>query len=148
VNIRMHAIAAGVALAFAASVPAQAQKTLSEQTQESAMKQIAEEHKAATDRCATLRDNALDICKADADGRRKVAEAQLKLQQSNSSENLRALARQQANAQYVLENQRCDSLQGEASKACQQQAQMNRDKAEAAIQADRERPSSSGSGQR
>ena len=54
---------------------------------------------------------------------------------------------------YLVEGQPgvsvgCDNLQGEASKACQKQAQMNRDKAEAAIQDDRERSGSAGSGRR
>jgi hypothetical protein len=149
VSPRMHFIAAAVAAAFAASGYAQTgQKTLSEQTQESAARQIEAEHKAALDRCATLRDNAVDVCRAEADGRRRVAEARLQLERRNTSENLQGLARAQANAQYRVENERCDNLQGEASKACQKQAQMNRDKAEAAIQDDREQSGSAGSGQR
>jgi hypothetical protein len=149
VSHRMHLIAGGAALAIAATAYAQTgQRTLSEQTQESAARQIEAEHKAALDRCATLRDNAVDVCRAEADGRRRVAEARLQLERRNTSENLQGLARAQANAQYRVENERCDNLQGEASKACQKQAQMNRDKAEAAIQDDRERSGSAGSGRR
>lgn len=141
----MPAVTAATVLVLAAG-PALAQGSLSEQTQESAMRQIEAEHKAAAGRCAMLRGNDVDVCRAEADGRRKVAEAQLRMQRSNSSENLRALARAQANAQYGVENERCDALQGEASRACQRQAQMNRAKAEAAIQADRDRSASTGSG--
>jgi hypothetical protein len=145
----MPFIAAAAALAFAAGGYAQTgQRTLSEQTVESAARQIEAEHKAALARCATLRDNAVDLCRAEADGRRSVSEARLRLERRNTSENLQDLARAQANAQYRVENERCDNQQGEASKACQRQAQMNRDKAEAAIQEDRERSGSAGSGRR
>jgi hypothetical protein len=142
-----YGLFAGAALALAAGLPAQAaQSALSEYEQRSAMKQIEEEHKAATGRCATLRDDAERVCRAEADGRRNTAQAQLKLQQSGTAERRRDLARAQADAQYGIESRRCDERDGVARAACQRQAKMNFERAMAAIRADRERSSSTGSG--
>jgi hypothetical protein len=146
---RLYGIAVGAALALGAGVSAQAaQSALSEYEWKSAVKQITEQHKAATGRCATLRDNDQRVCQAEADGRREVALAQLQLRRDNTGENLRNLARVQASAQYRLEMARCYGGYNDARNACQRQAQTNLALAFAVIRTDEEMSSAVGAGRR
>jgi hypothetical protein len=143
-KLSMHSIAAAVALAFAFS--AQAAQESRTDTRD-AQQRINQEHRAAMDRCKGMSGNAEDVCKAEADGKKKVAEAELKLQRDNTAENRRNVAETKAKAQYEVEKQRCDDLKGDAKNACQNQAQANRDRAMASARGQtQDRPSSPGAG--
>ena len=142
-----YGIAAASALVLSVGIAAQAaESALSEYEWRSATTQIAEQHKVALGRCATMRDNARNVCQAEADGRREVALAQLQLRRDNTGENLRNLARVQASAQYRLEAARCNDRYDEARNACQRLAQMNLARAMAVIRTDQEMEQSSAVG--
>jgi hypothetical protein len=146
-----YGIAAASALVLGVGIAAQAaESALSEYERRSATTQIAEQHKVAMGRCATLRDNARNVCQAEADGRREVALAHLQLRRDSSGESLRSLARVQASAQYRVEAARCNDRYDEARSACQRLAQMNLARAMAVIRTDQEmeRSSAVGAGRR
>ncbi len=134
-RLSMQAIAASVTLALASSVYAQtapqgsAPQMRAESSQDSARKRIDAEHKAAKDRCKPMKGNAQDICEAEADGRKNVAQAELKLAQKNTPENQRDLQAAKAKAAYNVEKERCDDLKGDAKDACQKRAKQARDNA-------------------
>jgi hypothetical protein len=90
---------------------------------------IKQEHQAAMEKCNALKDNAKDICKAEADGRRKIAEAELKAQQNNTPKNQLELAETKAKAEYEVAKQKCDDEVGDKKNACQKGARAARDQA-------------------
>lgn len=150
-KFREYRIVAAAALVLGVGMAAQAaESALSEYERKSAVKQIAEQHQAARDRCATLRDNDQRVCQVEADGRREVALAQLQLRRANTGENLRNLARVRASAQYRIEAARCDHRYDEARSACQRQAQTNLARAFDVIRTDEqmEKSSAVGAGRR
>jgi len=150
-KFREYGIAAASALVLGIGIAAQAaESALSEYERKSALKQIAEQHKAATDRCTTLRDSARSVCQAEADGRGEVALAQLQLRRDDSGESLRNLARVQASAQYWIELARCYDRQDQAKSTCQRQAQTNLARAFDVIRTDEqmEKSSAVGAGRR
>lgn len=136
-----------VALAVAAG-PASwaAESALSRFERQSEQKEIRQRYQAEMTRCEPMRGNDLNVCRAAADARREVAEAQLALRAENTGENLRQLARVQAKAQYRLETALCDSRHGEAREACRRAAYMNLARYMALIKKDEEMESSSAVG--
>jgi hypothetical protein len=74
-----------------------------------------------------MKDNAKEICKAEADGRKTVAEAEAKVQQRGTPKNQLELAEAKAEAQYNVEKAKCGDQVGDAKKACEQVAKASRD---------------------
>lgn len=134
-RLSIHTIAAVTALAFAGGAyaqtapPGSSPQKRAESAEDAARKRIDAEHKAAVNSCKPMKGNAQDICKAEADGKKNVARAELKLAQKNTPENQRDLAQAKAKAMYNVEKERCDELKGDAKNACQKQAQQARDSA-------------------
>ena len=87
---RLCAIAASVLLAFSAQAQQQQdtqsqqqpqqQKQAQQDPQKQQEQQINEQHRAALEKCNGMKDNAKDICKAEAKGKEKVAKAELDAQ--------------------------------------------------------------------
>ena len=71
--------------------------------------------------CARLKDNALEICKLQAEGRQKVARAELEAQRKPGPDSEQAVKRAQAEADYRIARQRC-STAGARKDACIDQA--------------------------
>src|SRR5687767_7299791 len=83
-KLSMQTMAVAVALAFAGSAYAQQPTTPQPRDRapaanESPEKRIDREHEAARDACKPLKGNAQDVCKKEADGKKKIAQAELKL---------------------------------------------------------------------
>jgi hypothetical protein len=150
-------VVASLALALAASAqaqspagsPGQAQQgdaTLSRQPQQPAgppsqgqqspKQQIEQQHKAAIQKCNALKENAKDICKAEADGQQKVAEAQAKVTERDTPKNRLDLDKAKAEAEYKVAKERCDDQVGDAKRACTKQAKAARDSAVAQAEKD------------
>ena len=136
-KLSMQTMAVAVALAFAGS--AYAQQPTSPQPRdrapaanESPEKRIDREHEAARDACKPLKGNAQDVCKKEADGKQKIAKAELKLQKKDTPENRKELAETKAKAEYDVAMERCEDQKGDAKNACQRDARTKRDSAMAA----------------
>lgn len=82
---------------------------------------------ARPENCDGLKDNARDICKAEADARRRIGEAEAKVQGRDSPKHQYELAEVKAKAQYEVDRQRCDDLVGNAKDLCQREAKAIRD---------------------
>lgn len=120
-----NVIAASIALLFAAS--AYAQSSGSSSGQAMSKQEIDQQHKAAMEKCDGMKDNAKDICKAEADGQRKIAEAQAKVSERDTPKNRLELSEAKAEATYKVAKERCDDQVGDAKSACEKQAKASRD---------------------
>jgi hypothetical protein len=97
------------------------------------------------EKCNGMKDNAKDICKAEADGQKKTAEAQAKVTESDTPKNRFDLEQAKAEAQYKVANARCNDQVGDAKKACQQEAKATQDLAIAQAKKQSQTQTSSGS---
>ena len=139
-KLSMTSMAMAVALAFAGNVYAQQTTTPQPRDRaaanESAEKRIDREHEAAKDACKPLKGNAQDVCKKEADAKKKIAMAELKVQKKDTPENRKDLAETKAKAEYEVAMERCEDQKGDAKQACQREAKSKRDSAMAAAKGD------------
>ena len=105
-----------------------------------------EEHKAAKDKieadykmdkakCDAMKDNAKDVCQKEAEGKEKVAKAELAQQFKPSDSTARKVEEQKVEAAYGVAKEKCDDLQGDAKNACQKQAKAEESKGKADLRA-------------
>src|SRR5690349_17262292 len=141
-NTAFVAIAASLALTVAANGHAQSSAGTPATTPDGAQsqapagappgqpaskQQIGQTHKAAMQKCNGLQENAKDICKAEADGQKKIAEAEARLAGHDSPKNRFELEKVRAEAAYKVAKEKCDDEIGDAKKACVKQAKATQD---------------------
>lgn len=79
---------------------------------------ISADYKAGRDKCAALKDNAKDICTAEAKGTEKTAKAGLEAQYKPSPRNDEKLSLAKADAAYDVAKEKCDDLKGNDKDVC------------------------------
>lgn len=79
--------------------------------------------------CDSVTGNAKDICKAQATGAEKVAQARLKAQHSGKQADKDAAVEAGIDARHKIAKERCDDLQGNQKDVCEKQAKAEHDKA-------------------
>jgi hypothetical protein len=92
---------------------------------------IAAEHKADKASCDRLAGNAKDICSDEADGKEKVANAELQYRRTGSASDRGKLAEAKAEATYEVAKEKCDDASGNSKDVCMKEAQAAKVKAEA-----------------
>ena len=112
-------IAISLGLAFSVSAIAQ---TLSQEQYKSAREQIAAQFRSATSACDSFAGNAKDICKAEASGNDKVANAQLDARYQPSAESTLKWRNAQADANRSAAKERCDDKAGNVKDVCLKEA--------------------------
>jgi hypothetical protein len=144
-TMKLTTIAFAVAFAFATAAQAQttqsqpkrdmADKPRTEQSSERKMRNQEEERieqqaKADKAKCDGMKDNAKDICMAEAKGKEKVAKAELDAKHAKDKTRAERKVRDaKAEATYEVAKQKCDDQKGEAKDACMKQARVERDRA-------------------
>jgi hypothetical protein len=156
-KLSMQTMAMAVALVFAGSAYAQQPTTPQPRDRapaasdraapanETPEKRIEREHKAAMDACKPLKGNAQDVCKKEADGKQKIAKAELKVQKKDTPENRKDLAETKAKAEYDVAMERCEDQKGDGKQACQREAKSKRDTAMAAAKGESRASTGAGS---
>lgn len=89
---------------------------------DAAKDQAKTEYKAADDKCGSLSGNAKDICKAEAKGNRKKAEAKAEADYKNTPKARRDAAIAAADADYDVAKERCDDKAGNDKDVCVKEA--------------------------
>jgi hypothetical protein len=163
-NLKLTGITLSVAFAFATAAQAQmtpsqtgktdakpssAQADPARDARKAEDQRIEAEYKAAREKCNSMKDNAKDICVAEAKGKQNVAKAELDAKQAKDpTKAQRKVDEAKAEAAYEVAKQKCDDQKGEAKDACMKQARVERDKlkgkAEKTADAKQEGTSSSG----
>jgi hypothetical protein len=83
---------------------------------------IAAEHDTARARCKPLEGNERDLCKARADGARRIARAELDAQHKPGPKSAEAVVMARAETEHALAAQRCDALKGNPREVCRKDA--------------------------
>ena len=121
-----------LALALAALLclgSAQAATNFSKATYQGAKADIKAAYKTDRAACASLSDNAKDVCIEQAKAGEKVALAQLEANYSGSPKDEVKLHTAQYEARYAVAKEKCDDLSGQPKDVCVQEAKTTRDKA-------------------
>jgi len=79
-------------------------------------------YKADKEACERFRDNAKDICQAEAKGRERVANAEVAYRESGSESDRMKVAETKANADYEVAKERCDDRPRDAQDLCKKDA--------------------------
>ena len=108
---------------------AQAATNFSQATYKGAKAEIKAGYKADKASCASLSDNAKDVCVEQAKAGEKVALAQLEANYSGNPKDEAKLHTAQYEARYAVAKEKCDDLSGNAKDVCVQEAKTTRDKA-------------------
>lgn len=116
-NITMITLA--VAAVFSTGAMAQ---NISNNDYKAGKDKISVEHKSAKAGCASLSSNAKDICIAQADGKNKVALAELQVSYTPSVKTRYEVRIAQAEADYAVAKERCDDQAGNAKDVCVKEA--------------------------
>lgn len=123
------AIAVAIGLTF--SVGAMAQ-SISKKDFKTSMHSIETEHKSDKTNCKSLSGNANDICMAEANGKEKVAKADLNARNKNTNEARYEALVAKAEADYSVAKEKCDDQAGNVKDVCLKEAKA----AEVAAKAD------------
>jgi hypothetical protein len=100
-----------------------------------AKEKIEADYKVDKAKCDTLKDNAKDVCQKEAEGKEKVAKAELDQQYKPSDAHARKVREQKVEAAYEVAKEKCDDLKGDAKDACQKQAKAEEAKGKADLRA-------------
>lgn len=120
-----------VALCCAGAAQAQTAATMSGTEYGAAKDRIQADYKADRAACDKLNANAKDICVAEAKGKEKVAEAELKYQRSGKADDANKVQMVKADAAYDVAKERCDDMKGNDKDVCVKEAKANEAKAKA-----------------
>ena len=112
-----------LAISFAWAGGAQAMTKDEYKTQKD---RIEADYKAGRAKCSTMKDNARDICQAEAKATEKVARAELEAQYKPSARNEQKIKDAKADAAYDVAKDKCDELKGDAKNTCVKDAKAAR----------------------
>jgi hypothetical protein len=110
----------------------QAPKAATGGADKAAHDKIEEQAKADKKACEALKDNAKDVCQAEAKAKEKIAKAELQYQKDPSERNRVKLAEMKAEGNYEVAKEKCDDKSGNDREACRKEAKA----AETAAKAD------------
>jgi hypothetical protein len=118
----LNCVAAALALQYGIAV--MAEDKVVEATFDAQITRAAADYKVAMAKCAALDGNPQDICEADAQKTRELAEGTAKANHEGTAE-ARAEARKKgADAELALAKQKCDQLTGNEQDVCVKEAQL------------------------
>jgi len=90
-------------------------------------------YKGEREACATLKDNAKDVCVEQVKARDKVSAAQLTYNYTGSAKDERNVYQARYEAAYSVAKEMCDDSKGPAKDLCVREAKTTRDKAKANV---------------
>lgn len=102
-----------------------------------AKERISAEHKADKAACDRLAGNAKDVCQDEADGKEKIAKAELEYQRTGKAKDAEKLADVKAEAAYEVAKERCDDRSGNDKDVCVKEAKAAETRAKADAKAAR-----------
>jgi hypothetical protein len=131
-QLKASALAALLAFACAGSAVAAMDKAAMKAEKE----RIADQYKSSKAACASMKDNAKDICMAEAKGAEKVAKADLAARDKGTPKAQYNLSVAKADAAYKVAKEKCDDLAGNPKSVCIKDAKAAHTSAKATAKAD------------
>ena len=96
---------------------------------------IEADAKAAKEKCKALKDNAKDICQAEAKANEKLAKKELDYKNKPTDKNKTDWEKMKVEAAYEVAKEKCEDLKGADIVSCKKDAKVAKDKAMAAARA-------------
>src|SRR5688572_13507234 len=90
---------------------------------------IEADAKSAKERCKSMKDNAKDICQAEAKATEKVAKKELDYKKNPNDKNAQDVAKVKAEAAYEVAKEKCEDQKGAEMASCKKNAKADKDKA-------------------
>lgn len=118
-ELNMNVITLAIGLAFGTSAMAQG---IARHEYTAARDRIAAEYKADKAACASLSGNPNDICMAKAEGKKKVAKAELEVTNNPTRKTRYQANIAKADAEYAVAKEQCDDKAGNAKDICLKEA--------------------------
>jgi hypothetical protein len=118
-KLNISTIALAITLAFSTAAMAEG---MTKDAYKADKERISAEYKTAKAACKSLSGNAGDICKAEAKGKEKVAEAELEASYKPTSDHRYQARIAKAEADYAVASEKCDDLAGNAKDVCVKEA--------------------------
>ena len=88
--------------------------------------------KAAKEACKGMKDNAKDICQAEAKAKEKVAKKELDFKKNPNDKNAQDLEKMKVEAAYEVAKEKCEDLKGADMASCKKNAKAEKDRGMAA----------------
>jgi len=93
---------------------------------------IEADAKAAKEKCKSMKDNARDICQAQAKATEKVAKKELDYKKNPNDKNKQDIEKMKAEAAYEVAKEKCEDQKGAEMASCKKAAKAEKDRAMAA----------------
>ena len=90
---------------------------------------IEAEAKAAKAKCKDMKDNAKDVCQAEAKANEKIAKKELDYKKNPNDKNMRDLEKIKVEGAYEVAKEKCEDQKGAAIVSCKSEAKASYDKA-------------------
>jgi hypothetical protein len=135
--MKLTVIAALVAALGAGSAAFAAKDLMTRDAYKAEKDRIEAEYQAAKEACNKLSGNAEDVCKAEARGNQRIAEADLDAKNTGTAKARSDARVARADAAYAVAKEKCDDLAGNAKDVCVKEAKAAETKAKADAKADR-----------
>lgn len=129
--MKNHLIAIAAALCTSFAGGAFAADAMSKDAYKAAKDKIEAQAKDAKKACASMKDNARDICQAEAKAREKIAKAELDAQNRPDARSDAKVKQVKAEGEYEVAKEKCEDLQGGAIATCKKDAKTAYDKVKA-----------------
>ena len=118
-NIKLTAISAAICLVSSSGLMAQ---SMSKDDYKAAENRIMDEYRSDKSACESLSDNKKDICRAEAKGKVKVAEAELESLYEPSAKHYYKALVARAEANFAIADEKCDEKTGNDKDVCVKEA--------------------------
>ena len=93
--------------------------------------------KAAKEKCKALKDNAKDICQAEAKANEKIAKKDLDYKKNPNDKNRMDLEKMKVEGSYEVAKEKCEDQKGAEMMSCKKAAKADKDKSLADLKANR-----------
>ena len=126
-----HLVAFTLTLATAFAGSALAADGMEKGAYKSAKDKIEEQAKADKKACTSMKDNAKDVCEAEAKAKEKIAKAELDAQNKPGAKADEKVRLMKAEGAYEVAKEKCEDQKGSAMATCKKDAKVAYDKAKA-----------------
>ena len=126
-----HVISLAVAIGFGIGCNAYAADGMSKDAYKAEKDKIEAQAKADKKACDGMKDNAKDVCQAEAKAKEKIAKAELDAQNKPSPRADEKVRMMKAEGAYEVAKEKCEDQKGDGMMACKKDAKAAYDKAKA-----------------
>lgn len=129
--MKNHLLALTAALCASLAGGAYAADSMDKAAYKAAKDKIEAQAKSDKKACDSMKENAKDVCQAEAKAKEKIAKAELDAQNRPDARATEKVALMKAEGEYEVAKEKCEDLQGAAVASCKKDAKVAYDKVKA-----------------